>query len=159
MKMKIKYKAPYELKITDKGDWVDLRANENVMFDLSNYKMIDLGIAMELPKGFEAVMASRSSTFKNWGIILGNGIAVIDNSYSGNNDIWKYPAYLLRNFRSETKIYKGERICQFRIQPSQKATIFQKLRWLFTNKIEYVRVDSLKNIDRGGFGTTGRNQL
>lgn len=155
--MKIKYKAPYELKITDKGDWVDLRANENVMFDKSNYKMIDLGIAMELPKGFEAVMASRSSTFKNWGIILGNGIAVIDNSYRGNNDIWKYPAYLLRNCRSETKIYKGERICQFRIQPSQKATIFQKLRWLFTNKIEYVRVDSLKNIDRGGFGTTGRN--
>lgn len=151
--MKIKYRAPYELQITEKGDWVDLRANENYVIDNGHYKMIDLGIAMELPKGFEAVMASRSGTFKNWCIILVNGIAVIDNSYHGNNDIWKYPALAF----GYTKIEKGDRICQFRIQLSQKATLFQKLRWVFTRKIEFERVDVLTSENRGGFGTSGKN--
>lgn len=152
MKMKIKYKAPYELQITDKGDWVDLRSNENVVIDNGHNKMINLGIAMELPKGFEAIIASRSSTFKNWGIVNVGGISVIDNCYNGNNDLCKYHALAF----SYTKIKQGDRICQFRIQTSQKATILHKLRWLFTNKIEFVRVDELKNIDRGGFGTSGK---
>ena len=80
-----------------------------------------------------------------------NSEGVIDNSYCGDEDEWRFPAIAFR----DTTINKGERICQFRIQLSQKATIWQKLRWLFSNKIELVSVDKLESINRGGFGTTG----
>ena len=157
-------------QIVDKGEWIDLKAREDTFIcrpQLSplkrenneafrdvdvNFTLIPLGIAMKLPEGFEAVLAPRSSTFKNYGIIQANGIGIIDNSYSGNNDEWKFPAIALK----DCCILKGDRICQFRIQLSQKATILQKLRWLFAQKIELEIVNDLGTDDRGGFGSSGR---
>lgn len=173
MKIKIKVKRinkNLELpKIIDKGDWIDLRASKSVSMiapqagtlqknaersfrnvELTNAP-IPLGVAMQLPKGFEAVVLPRSGTFKNFGIILANSQGVIDNSYCGDNDEWKFQAIALR----DTEIKEGDRICQFRIQLSQKATMWQKLKWLLSSGVEIVEVDSLDNPNRGGFGTTG----
>lgn len=123
----------------EKSDWIDLRAAETVEMKAGEFKMISLGVAMELPEGYEAHMAPRSSTFKNYGIIQTNSVAVIDRSYCGDNDIWRYPAYALR----DTKINVNDRICQFRIMKQQP-------------KIEFFTVESLGNADRGGLGSTGK---
>ena len=94
---------------------------------------------MKLPKGFEAVVLPRSSTYKNFGIIQTNHMGVIDNSYCGDNDEWKYPVVAMRN----TVINVDDKICQFRIQLSQKATVWQKLKWLFCSGIKLVEVNKL----------------
>ena len=120
------------------GDWIDLRAAETVKLKKGNFKLISLGVAMKLPKGYEAHIVPRSSTFKNFGIIQTNHQAVIDNSYCGDNDIWKYPVYALK----DTIIKEGDRICQFRIIKKQP-------------KLKFKVVDKLKAKDRGGFGSTG----
>lgn len=54
-----------------------------------------------------------------------------------------------------TSIEKGTRICQFRVQLSQKATTWQKIKWLFTSGVKLVEVDDLGNDNRGGFGSAG----
>lgn len=113
------------------------------------YALLDLGVVIELPKGFEAKAYPRSSTFKKWGILLANSVGIIDNSYCGPNDVWKFPALATRS----VTIPKGTPIAQFQIQLSQKATIWQKLRWLFSPKIKLVKVDELYNENRGGLGT------
>ena len=140
--------------ISQNGDWIDLRAAKNMSFSLKetvNY--IPLGVAMQLPKGFEAIVASRSSTPKKQGMFIPCGIGIIDNSYSGNGDQWHFIAVPLK----DTKINKGDRICQFRIQLSQKATFLDKIKWLFSNKIELVQVNNLNEENRGGLGSTGVN--
>lgn len=121
------------------GDWIDLRAAEDVEMKAGEYRMIPLGVAMELPHGYEALVAPRSSTFKRYGIMLTNSIGIIDETYKGDNDEWNFLAYATR----DTKIYKNERICQFRIIQHQPL-------------IHLVEVDTLGNHDRGGIGSTGK---
>lgn len=138
--IKVKYEnsnMQHMQKISE-GDWIDLRAAETVKLKKGNFKLISLGVAMKLPKGYEAHIVPRSSTFKNFGIIQTNHQAVIDNSYCGDNDIWKYPVYALK----DTIIKEGDRICQFRIIKKQP-------------KLRFKVVDKLKAKDRGGFGSTG----
>jgi len=124
----------------EKSEWIDLRSAEDVELKAGEFKLINLGVAMKLPEGYEAHIVPRSSTFKKFGIIQTNHMAVIDNSYCGDNDIWFYPALAMRN----THIYKGDRICQFRIVPIQP-------------KVTFKEVKNLDNPNRGGFGSTGRN--
>ena len=155
MKLKIKVKTfagQVFPEIIDKGDWIDLKSNEEYVADKEEYKLLKLGVAMKLPDGFEAIVAPRSSTFKTWGILLANSIGIIDNSYSGNNDEWRFPAWFTR----KTIIHKGDRICQFRIQLSQKATVWQKIKWFLSNGIKIKRVEKLNAINRGGIGSTGK---
>lgn len=157
LKIKIKLFRPQRLpELVDKGDFVDLRyGGENTVYlNEGDYTLLELGVAMKLPKGFEAIIVSRSSTYNRFGIMNPNGFGVIDGSYSGNNDEWKYPALALRD---SIVIHTWDRICQFRIQLSQKATVWQKLRWLFSSGIKFVKVDDLDGTDRGGFGSTGKN--
>lgn len=167
--------------VLDKGDWIDLRASKtirfkapqagvlktrvvdgqeekyrNVTFDL---QYVPLGIAMKLPDGFEAVVVARSSFPKGFGGMIANSLGVIDGyttrksiGYRGDNDEWMAPVLALR----DTTITANERIVQFRIQLSQKATMWQKLKWLFTSGIKIVEVDKLSDVDRGGFGSSGK---
>lgn len=161
--------------IIDKGDWIDLRLSQtttlkapyatmlkrkknneeiervrNVIF---NFQLLPLGVAMKLPDGFEAMVLPRSSTFKKYGIFQVNSEGVIDNTYCGDSDEWKLPVIACKDIT----IPANERICQFRIQLSQKATLWQKLKWLFSNKIELVEVDHLSDISRDGFGSTDKS--
>jgi dUTP pyrophosphatase len=140
MQIKIKYfneGLPKVNKIIQ-GDWIDLRAAKTVELKHNEFGLIPLGIAMELPEGYEAHVVPRSSTFKNFGIIETNSMGVIDESYKGDNDQWFFPAFALR----DTKIEFGERICQFRIMEKMP-------------EVEFVEVEYLGNDDRGGHGTTG----
>lgn len=125
--------------IDGKSDWIDLYAAEDATMKKGDYKLIPLGIAMQLPKGYEAYMIPRSSTFKNFGIIQANHIGMIDESYCGDNDQWHFPAIAMR----DTEIHVGDRICQFRIEKHQP-------------QLHFEAVTSLGNADRGGFGTTGK---
>ena len=139
--IKIKYfnKDIEKLKYIDgKSDWIDLRASEDVEFKKGEFKLIPLGVAMELPNGYEAHVVPRSSTFKNFGLIMTNSEGIIDNTYCGDNDMWKFPAIAMR----DTIVHKNDRICQFRIMRNQPEIIFKE-------------VEHLEGVDRGGFGSTG----
>lgn len=141
MEIKIKYftDAIDKLCYVDgKSDWIDLRAAETVHLKAGEFKLIPLGIAMQLPEGYEAHVVPRSSTFKNFGIIQTNSMGVIDESYNGPNDQWFFPAYALR----DTVINVNDRICQFRIMEHQP-------------KIEFTESLLDNNVDRGGHGSTG----
>ena len=126
--------------IDGKSDWIDLRAAKEVELKQGEFALIPLGVAMELPKGYEAHVVPRSSTFKNFGIIQTNSMGVIDETYCGDNDQWFFPAYALR----DTVIHVNDRICQFRIMEHQPAVTFSE-------------TESLGNEDRGGHGSTGKN--
>lgn len=143
MVINIKYFTDIE-KITkiDKGDWVDLRAAQDIEIRAFEHKLIPLGVAMELPQGYEAIVAPRSSTYKNFGIIQANHIGVIDESYCGPNDQWFMSAIALR----DTVIKKNDRICQFRIQKKMPEDVV-------LNEVNEMRSAN----DRGGFGSTGKN--
>lgn len=137
--IKIKYLRDIQkIERFNVGDWIDLRAAEDVTMKAGEYKMIPLGVAMELPKGYEALVAPRSSTFKKLGIMLANSLGIIDESYKGDNDEWNFLAYAVR----DTVVHKNERICQFRIMEHQPL-------------IHLKEVDTLGNADRGGIGSTG----
>lgn len=136
-----------------KGDWIDLRSAESFEAKKGDLKMISLGVSMDLPPGFEAIVAPRSSSHLNHGFTVPNSIGVIDNSYRGNYDVWKCPALFFDN----GTVSRGDRICQFRIQLSQRATFWQKFKWLFSDGFEFIEVNYLQEESRGGFGSTGRS--
>lgn len=122
----------------NKGDLIDLRAAETAEMKKGDFKLIKLGVGMKLPDGYKANMYPRSSTYKNFGIILANSVGQIDNSYSGDSDEWKFPAIALR----DTVIHKNDRICQFEIQKIQPEITFEE-------------VEHLDEESRGGIGSTG----
>ncbi len=124
--------------IDGKSDWIDLRAAERVEMKAGEFRIISLGVSMQLPDGYEAHLAPRSSTFMKYGILQTNSIGVIDNSYCGDDDIWGMPALAVR----DTIIEKGDRICQFRL--------YQKME-----PVTFVQVEHLSQTNRGGFGSTG----
>lgn len=140
LKLQVKYfdKEIEKLSKLSQGDWLDLRASETVELEQFEFKIIPLGVGMILPEGYEANIVPRSSTFKNFGILQTNSYGVIDNSYSGENDQWGFPALAMR----DTVIQKGERICQFRINKRM-------------DNVEIEFVDKLNDESRGGFGSTG----
>lgn len=163
-----------EPQINKKGDWIDLFAATDIKLKglesttlkrkqidgikdkfreiRHKYSLIPLGIAMELPKGYEAIVVPRSSTFKSKKCIVTNSIGIIDNSYKGNEDQWYLPILPIEN----TIIEQGDKICQFRIQLSQFATPWQKFKWFFTNGVKIKIVGDLNSKNRGGFGSTGK---
>jgi dUTP pyrophosphatase len=124
--------------IDGKSDWIDLRAAEDVVLKKGEFRLISLGVAMKLPSGYEAHIAPRSSTYKNFGIIQANHMGIVDESYCGDNDCWFFPAIAMR----DTEIHVNDRICQFRIMAHQP-------------KIEFEETEKLTDPDRSGFGSTG----
>lgn len=145
-KIKIKYipnqngEKVTTLEKIQKGDWIDLRAAKDMTIHKGEFALIPLGVAMELPEGYEAIIAPRSSTFKNFKIIQTNSVGCVDHSYCGDSDQWFFPAYAME----DTEIKMNDRICQFRIFPNQP-------------QIDFETYETLGNEDRGGHGSTGRN--
>lgn len=140
--IKIKYHNQYITKMEkiDKGDWIDLRAAQTITLEKGEFRLISLGVSMKLPTGYEAHVVPRSSTLKNFGILQGNHMGVIDNSYSGDSDIWFFPALAIR----DTTIEENDKICQFRIVKKQ-------------GTIEFEEVEELGGKNRGGYGSTGKS--
>jgi len=141
MEIKIKYhnKNIDKIEKIPTGDWIDLRCSETTILKQGDYKLIPLGVSIQLPEGYEAHVAPRSSTFKKWGIIQTNSIGIIDESYKGNDDQWMMPVLAMR----DTIIEENDRICQFRI--------FNKMPSL----LHITVVENLDNPNRQGFGSTG----
>ena len=140
--IKIKYftdKIDKLAYIDGKSDWIDLRASEEVTVKQGEFALVPLGVAMELPKGYEAHIVPRSSTYNNFGVIQANHCGVVDGSYCGDNDMWRMPVIAMR----DTQIHVNDRICQFRIMKNQPEILFEE-------------VEHLEGKDRGGFGTTGK---
>ncbi len=125
--------------IDGKSDWIDLRASEDVTLKAGDFALIPLGVAMELPAGYEAHIVPRSSTYKNFGVIQANHCGIVDGSYCGDNDMWRMPVIAMR----DTEIHVNDRICQFRIMKNQP-------------QIQFDEVEKLTGKDRGGFGSTGK---
>ena len=140
MDIKVKYFTDKidKLQKIEKGGWIDLRLAEDIHMDAGEFRLLPLGVAMQLPAGYEAIIAPRSSTYKRWGLIQANSIGVVDGSYNGNDDQWLLPAIAL----FDTDIPANTRICQFRIQKEQP-------------KLNFITVDELDNPNRGGLGSTG----
>lgn len=151
--VRIKYLDGSVEKISkiENGDWIDLYAAEDVTLKKGEFALIHLGVAMEIPEGYEVHLAPRSSTFKKWGIIQTNSVGVIDQSYCGDNDWWKLPVLCMAPrdkaglFRKVTHIKKGDKIAQFRLVKKMPEIIFNE-------------VTTLGNTDRGGFGSTGSSK-
>lgn len=129
--------APIEQK--DGSDWIDLRSAKTMEIKKGEWALIPLGVAMKLPSKYEAHLAPRSSTFKNYGLIVANSIGIIDESYCGNDDQWMLSVYATR----DTVVNLNDRICQFRIIKKQPHIYFNKVNYLF-------------NKNRDGFGSTGK---
>ena len=141
MEIKIKYFTDIDqinFVDDDKSDWVDLRAAKDVELKAGEFKLIPLGVGMILPDGYEAHIVPRSSTYKKFKVLQANGVGIVDNSYSGDEDQWMFPALAME----DTVIHKNDRICQFRI--------FEKMP-----RGEFTRVNKLNDKSRGGFGSTG----
>ena len=139
--IQIKYHSEEIEKLTyidGKSDWIDLRAAEEVEFKAGDFKLINLGVSMKLPEGYEAHIAPRSSTFKNYGLLQVNSVGVVDNSYSSDKDIWRMPVWATR----DTVVHVNDRICQFRIMKNQPKLVFEE-------------VERMEDAARGGFGSTG----
>jgi dUTP pyrophosphatase len=155
MKIKIKYfEGSTKLEKIKKGNWIDVYANKDIHIEKGQFVFVPLGFALELPEGWEAHLAPRSSSFKYWGIIQTNSVGVVDDTYIGDNDEWHMPVYCLEGrhtrvtdentgeIKTGTWIKKGDKIGQFRIMEVMP-------------DIEFEEVKSFGNSDRGGFGTTG----
>lgn len=141
MKIQIKYHSDIKpIEMSENGDWIDLRTAEDVTLKAGEFKLISLGVSMQLPPNCEAYVIPRSSTFKKWGILQTNHFGLIDNSYCGDTDIWKFPALATR----DVTIPKDTRICQFRVNKKMES-------------VEFEPVLFLENENRGGFGSTGTN--
>ena len=140
LELKVKYVKDVEpIQIYDKGDWVDLRNAESIFLSKGKYYSLPLGVCIELPHGYSAIVAPRSSLFKNYGLLCANSFGIIDNSYCGDNDEWHFLVYATK----DTFLFKNERICQFRLIP-------------IGDLMQLTTVTELGNPDRGGIGSTGK---
>lgn len=139
MTIRIKYHVPIaRIERMERGDWIDLRAAEDVTLKAGESRLISLGISVKLPAGCEAHIVPRSSTFSRWGILQTNSMGVVDESYAGEDDIWRMPVYAVR----DTQIKMNDRICQFRVVEKMPPVAFAE-------------VETMDAESRGGFGSTG----
>lgn len=142
MKIRIKYHTDKIEKlryIDGVSDWIDLRAAKDYDLKKGDFTLIDLGVSVMLPDGYEMLIAPRSSTYKNFGLIQTNSVGVVDESYCGDDDVLMLPVLAMR----DTHVSVNDRVCQFRIIKHQP-------------QIEFMECDHLSETSRGGFGSTGR---
>jgi len=138
------------LQVIEKGEWVDLSLAESISLGKGEFVLASFGVRMQLPPEYEAWIIPRSSTFLKYKVMQANSVGLIDSTYAGKNDVWKFPAIAMET----TNIQKGIRVCQFRIMPSMKASSRTKKEWLEYDGVEFVE-EEWDAEDRGGFGSTG----
>ena len=151
------YSKHAQIAVKDNGDCFDLFTCEDAIVKAGTPTLISLGLAMRLPTGCVAKIYDRSSTPRKVGVHLAHSVGYIDWSYQGRNDIWRYSAKVCKGGTKQVRVPAGTRICQFEICLSQRATVWQKLKWLFTSGYKFEYVDDFEEVSRGGFGTTENN--
>lgn len=132
-----------ELVINPKGNCIDVYAYEDMFIPYMGYAMINLGFAMQLPKGKIAKLYPRSSTFKKYGLIQTNHIGIIDETYCSDTDVWHMPVQCTMPKQVDkvmigdkkitiagTWIKKGDSIAQFEIVDAMEIPTFKKVESL-----------------------------
>lgn len=137
MFVKVKYMGSPQLQYSEAGGCIDLYTAEEVTLKAGESTLIPLGVAMELPEKYDALLLPRSSTFSKWGILLANSVGYIDNAYNGDTDEWKANVYATR----DVTIPAQTRCFQFRVIERQP-------------RLNFLTAATLGNEDRGGFGST-----
>ena len=153
--VKIKYSNQDTPRLQEikQGDCIDLYIDS--IDEITNeYFKVSFGVAMKLPKGYIAKIYPRSSTYKRFHLLLSNSVGIIDNSYSGDNDVWR--GIFIRTNKKTKLPGKGDRIAQFEIVPSMKMKTWRKLVHLLSSSFNFKEVDHLDSKSRGGFGSTGK---
>ena len=125
---------------TKKAAAVDLMARLSVSIPPGQVVKVPLNVAIQIPDDFFVLVSARSSLHKK-GLTLSNGIGVGDADYCGDND--GYQAALLNFTKQTVEVEKGERLVQMMVLPRPKLKITE--------------VDKMDQLDRGGFGSTGKN--
>ena len=117
---------------------MDCTARIDVAIAPNTVVLVPLNIALKPPRGHFVLLAARSSLHKR-GLMMANGVGIGDEDFSGNND--EYQAALYNFTTAPVEVKRGDRIVQILILPF--------------NRVEWEEVDSLNDLDRGGFGSTG----
>ena len=138
--MKIKILPTGKMPEFKNGDWIDCYTRFDYNLKFMENCPLRLGFTAELPHGYEAIVAARSSLTKNFGVMSINGIGIIDENYCGDSDEWLLPVICINP--KGTTIPAGSRVAQFRIIKHQPFIIFNI-------------VDKMNNKNRGGYGSTG----
>tara|TARA_R100000900_G_scaffold144528_1_gene128713 strand:- start:38 stop:667 length:630 start_codon:yes stop_codon:yes gene_type:complete len=120
----------------------DLRASEDKIIKPKEVELVPTGISLEIPRGFEIQVRSRSGMALKEGLFVLNSPGTVDQGYIGEIKI------ILANFSNEQKeIKKGDRIAQACLCPVVTGEF-----------VDFVSNNNNKKTDRGssGFGSTGK---
>jgi dUTP pyrophosphatase len=123
---------------TDGAAAMDCYVREDVTIPPRGIGYAMLNFALKAPPGYFTLLAARSSLHKR-GLMMGNGIGILDEDYCGDEDEFKA---ILHNFTDEpVTVKRGERVAQIILMPYERVT--------------WIEQDSLDGPSRGGLGTTG----
>lgn len=116
----------------------DLASRERVEIAPHTIGYIPLNVVIEVPAGYLVLLIARSSTHKK-GLMLVNGVGVMDSDFCGDADEYKGAYYNFTN--NLVVIEKGDRVCQGLLMRYEKS--------------EFEETDNMERQTRGGFGSTG----
>ena len=124
---------------TDGSVAFDFSAQIDITIPPQSLAKISTGLIIATPVGYGLIITARSSLAYKKGLILSNGIGVVDQDYCGNEDEILLSVFNFTNKNVEIK--KDERIAQ---------GMFIKI-----DKVEWEKVDKMNENNRDGFGSTG----
>ncbi|KXK07828.1 MAG: Deoxyuridine 5'-triphosphate nucleotidohydrolase [Microgenomates bacterium OLB22] len=125
---------------TDGAAAFDLNSRVDIDVPREGVTVIPLGIVVDIPDGHVGLLFARSSLPGKKGLMVANGVGVIDADFCGDND--ELGLAVINISSSVVKVEKGERLAQMIILPIDRVSLQE--------------VSRMSGKDRGGFGTTGR---
>ena len=117
----------------------DLAASEDMSIAPGEVTLVPTGLVIEVPEGMFLGVFARSSTPLRRGLMVANGVGVVDADYCGPSDEIRVPVVNIT--RDVVSVKSGDRIAQGIFLPAPQVT--------------WEEVDALREASRGGFGSTG----
>ena len=117
----------------------DLAAADDTTIQPGEVGLVPTGLVIAVPAGMFLAIFARSSTPLKRGLMVANGVGVVDSDYAGPADEVKVAVINIRS--TAVTVSRGERIAQGIFLPAPRAT--------------WIEVDELGAPSRGGFGATG----
>jgi dUTP pyrophosphatase len=124
---------------TDEAAGFDLAAAHDITIAARSIALVRTGLVIEVPTGHFLAIFARSSTPLKRGLIVANGVGVIDPDYSGPND--EIMIQVLNVTDTDVSVRRGDRLAQGIVLPAPRVT--------------WQEVDEARKVTRGGFGATG----